>query len=1182
MKVAPAEDDRYELRGQIGEGGAGVVFRVLDRRRGREVALKRLRRDSGRDLFRFKREFRLLADLVHPNLVSLHELWSVDGDWMFTMELVDGAPFDRWVRPPGAGLDEARLRDALAQLTDGLTALHDAGKLHRDIKPSNVLVEPGGRVVLLDFGLVAEVADVDRTHEQAAVGTPAFMSPEQAADRPLAPASDWYAVGVMLYEALCGRRPFDGTPAQVMARKQSGDPPPPRSIDPTAPADLDALCVRLLDREPARRPDGRAVLAALGRAPSEATLGVARQAARGPFVGRDAELAALHDALAAAGGRSAVVVVRGASGIGKTALVRRFLDDVARDPDAIVLEGRCYEREAVPYKALDGVIDGLTGSLIALGWRPSPAALHDLPALLRLFPVLRRVPWLDLPALPGALPGDPAELRRRGLAALRDVLEELATGRPIVIAIDDLQWGDADGAAALTELVGGGDLDDGTRGLLVVATHRDEPDGPALAVLRARVADRLRELTIGALPDDDARALWSRLGGDDDDDAVRDAGGSPLLLAEIARARAAGAARVATVDDAVQARVARLDPDARALLDVVAIAGRPLRLAIAPRAASIGDADAALLALRAEQLVRVRGGEPVVEARHDRIRAAVVGAMDEPARRALHARLAEVLAADAPDPEVLIEHWLGAGDGPRAAALAEDAAARAEARLAFHRAADLLGLALVRADLPLARRRDLLARRGRALVAAGRLIEAAVELRGASALATGRERLALERLAVESLLKAGHLDRGLAAARALLDEVGERLPRHPVVTFAVERSRLRVRGLGFVPRAEAAIAPGALDRLDVLGSLASGLAFVEPVLGAALHARHLRRALDVGEPRRIAISLAQELGAVALAGAPASARVAAVLAHARAIATRLGEEDVAGIVEAGGGVGAYLAGDFRAALAALDAGHARISGHAADLGWLVDLTAFMRIAVLWWLGELRELTRWQAARVRAALDRGNVNARRHLSSWPGAVTSLVRGDAAEAHARIDEATPPLARGERFHLHHYHAIAGHTFADLYAGDGARAHARIEGAWRDAERAHVLRVQIDELEARFLRGAAAVAARGVAGAERAEAEAARIERHAVGHARALAASLRATAARARRDPRIEAAELEAALRHAERADLGAHAAAARWRLGALRGVDGAELTRAAEAWFRGQAVADPEAFARMLCP
>jgi serine/threonine protein kinase len=211
--------ERFEMRGELGVGATGAVYRVLDRRRGEEVALKTLRRVSGSDLYRFKREFRSLTGIHHPNLATLHELYVVGNEWMFTMELVVGERFDQYVRP-GGELDEARLRDALRQLADGLCALHAAGKIHRDLKPSNVLVDRQGRCVILDFGLVVPTENADRTHEGGSVGTIAYMSPEQAADLPLTDATDWYAVGVMLHEALVGVRPIRGSPQDIFLRKQ--------------------------------------------------------------------------------------------------------------------------------------------------------------------------------------------------------------------------------------------------------------------------------------------------------------------------------------------------------------------------------------------------------------------------------------------------------------------------------------------------------------------------------------------------------------------------------------------------------------------------------------------------------------------------------------------------------------------------------------------------------------------------------------------------------------------------------------------------------------------------------------------------------------------------------------------------------------------------------------------------
>src|SRR5262249_13031458 len=147
-----------------------------------------------------------------------------------------------------APADYARLHGALVQLVDALIALHRAGKLHRDLKPSNVLVTRTGQLTLLDFGLVAGVAEGDP--ERLAVGTAVYMSPEQAADQPLGEASDWYSLGVMLYEALVGHRPFEGDSEQVMTRKQTEQPPTPRQLDGNVPAELSRLCMLLLQPQP--------------------------------------------------------------------------------------------------------------------------------------------------------------------------------------------------------------------------------------------------------------------------------------------------------------------------------------------------------------------------------------------------------------------------------------------------------------------------------------------------------------------------------------------------------------------------------------------------------------------------------------------------------------------------------------------------------------------------------------------------------------------------------------------------------------------------------------------------------------------------------------------------------------------------------------------------------------------
>lgn len=382
---------RYELRRLLGEGGTGAVFLALDRETGEEVALKKLFRVDQRSVQRFKREFRSIANFHHPNLVKLYDLQREDESWFLTMEYVDGTDLHselareldaRQALPANApdwndAARITRLARAFQQLALGVHALHRAGMLHRDLKPTNVVIANTGRVVVLDFGLVREIAapEISVTHDGAIAGTPAYMPPEQARGLPLTPASDWYAFGVMLYEMLCGALPFEGkSPIVLLQRKLMEDAPPlPRT---SAPRELADLCMALLDRDPQKRPAADRILSVLegfsleGGEGSTTSQAISEErsllpdtsttVARPELFGRQPELAELRDALEMVReNRSAIVHVRGPSGSGKSSLIEHFLDDLHDAHDihgrrAVVLRSRCYERETMPFKALDG------------------------------------------------------------------------------------------------------------------------------------------------------------------------------------------------------------------------------------------------------------------------------------------------------------------------------------------------------------------------------------------------------------------------------------------------------------------------------------------------------------------------------------------------------------------------------------------------------------------------------------------------------------------------------------------------------------------------------------------------------------------------------------------------------------------------------------------------------------
>jgi hypothetical protein len=439
----------------------GVVYEVHDELRDEVVALKTFLRTGAADLYRLKREFRSLADVTHANLACLYELFVEDDRCFFTMELVRGLSFLDYARGPDrAHRSDERTVHALRQLIDGVSALHRSGKLHRDIKPSNVLVTAEGRVVILDFGLITELLPQnagDDTYLMA--GTPTYMSPEEGSGATPSEASDWYAVGVTLYQALTGTTPFAGSVPDALHSKQTSDPPTPAEVVPDVPADLSAICMGLLCRSPEQRLTGHEALRRLAcdSAPLASDITQAAAAIRdAPFVGRDGHLRLLNDAFdVVLNGAAKVVSVHGASGIGKSALVRRFLGQFATRADVVVLSGRCYENEFVPYKALDGVIDELSRYLLSIPRQDVESLMPaDVPAMTRVFPVM-----LQVAAIANARPdrdagtADPLALRRRAFQALRELLGRLADRQSLMICIDDIQWADADSVVLLEELL---------------------------------------------------------------------------------------------------------------------------------------------------------------------------------------------------------------------------------------------------------------------------------------------------------------------------------------------------------------------------------------------------------------------------------------------------------------------------------------------------------------------------------------------------------------------------------------------------------------------------------------------------------------------------------------------------------------------------------------------------------
>jgi predicted ATPase len=615
----------------------GVVYEAFDSKDEAVVALKTIimgapqpgsaarsasQHDAAERLFRLKSEFRVLADLQHPNVVRFGELSSHGGEWFFTMELLRGKTFVEYVRA-GASFDEGRLRDALAQLVSALAAIHDAGLVHRDVKPSNVLVTEDGRVVVLDFGLTTLRARGNA--EDGVSGTPDYMAPEQIEGLAVGPPADWYAVGATLFLAMTGRPAFLGNALDTMSAKLTEPAPAPHDVADGVPPDLDALCVDLMRQDPAQRPGADRIRACLGLPSAESS---AFGADSGHvFVGRDHELQALKEGFRRTlQGDTAIVSVEGEAGIGKSALVHQLLRSVERD--ALVLAGRCYEQETVPFKGIDAIVDAISQHLLGLEEDEARATLQGgVRFLATVFPVLNRVPMVERATANERAIDNPMALREQAFGEFERLIAELARRRPVVLFLDDLQWADRDSVALLARVL----LRARPGACLLVTTMRSGMDLPAGASDLLAQAVRI---PLSGLSDSESRFLCSELWTDGLglDGLVGEARGHPLFLAELVRAARKGEQRtpnrLAKLEDVLCERIQERDPIERRMLEVLALGGVPLPYDVVARAAEVdvGECQTRLGALRAAQLLRVsrRGDDRLIVPYHDRVREALL------------------------------------------------------------------------------------------------------------------------------------------------------------------------------------------------------------------------------------------------------------------------------------------------------------------------------------------------------------------------------------------------------------------------------------------------------------------------------------------------------------------------------------------------------------------------------